>query len=66
MLKHITLAEYRASKSKDYQDVKSVELGTGFIKKQQINAAVRYFGNRQIQVHLTAHQQSIITGGQND
>lgn len=66
--KHITLTEYKSSKAKDYIyiNIKSIELGTGFIRKRQINGAIKWFKSRQIEVNLNQHQISIISGGSND
>ena len=64
--KHITLAEYKGSKAKDYINIKSVELGTGFIRKRQINGAIKWFKSRQIEVTLTQHQMNTISGINND
>ena len=64
--KHITLSEYRQSKAKDYIDIKSIELGTGFIRKRQINGAIKWFKSHKIEVTLNQRQISIIIGGTND
>lgn len=59
-IKHISLSQYRSSKLADYNGIKTIELGDGFIKKRQINGAIRWFNNRKIQVNLTQHQMNII------